>query len=462
MDVTIYKRKHSRFYWILYYQGGKRKKESTKVSNLKVARKIAKHKQDELLRSIGIEDPDTLLFSNLIQEILTDYRLNKRKSINKVLQRAKHLVKFFTAGNPRNIDNINTISSVEIDQNGNCLGKDDKGSEIDVGNIRLIDIREVDIGTYKKWRSDNGAANASINRELAIIKRGFNLLKEQRRILAVPTVKLLEEGNARQGFFEKWEVTALLKHLPLHLIPVVKFAYKSGWRKEEILNLTWKMVDLEAEEINLPPTLAKNKSGRTYPLVDDDLKKVFRQLSNNRAFAVIESPFVFLNEKGTDRIKSFRKSWIKACEAAGIGEKLFHDFRRTCVRNLVRAVTPEKVAMQVTGHKTRNVFEAYNIVSVEDMKRALKKQEQGLAKQSDKKPAVGDKKKYYEKEGVTQIYPAATYVLPVEGDVEEGNQRSFREVMDEIVEEKKSKESIIADSKGEEKVSEDGEPDTGD
>ena len=82
MDVTIYKRKHSRFYWILYYQGGKRKKESTKVSNLKVARKIAKHKQDELLRSIGIEDPGTLLFSNLIQEILTDYRLNKRKSIN--------------------------------------------------------------------------------------------------------------------------------------------------------------------------------------------------------------------------------------------------------------------------------------------------------------------------------------------------------------------------------------------
>ena len=75
---------------------------------------------------------------------------------------------------------------------------------------------------------------------------------------------------------------------------------------------------------------------------------------------------------------------------------------------------------------------------------------------------VGDKKKYYEKEGVTQIYPAATYVLPVEGDAEDGNHRPFSEVKDEMVEENKRKIGPKADSEGEEKISEDGESDTGD
>jgi integrase len=471
MEVTLYKRKNSKYYWMWYYQGGKRKKESTKATNLKTAKKIAKHKEEELLRSIGIEDPDKLLFSHLIQEVTSDYKLNNNKSLDKVLQRRKNLLKFFTTNNTNNISIISEnkmeiiVDEIVTNDDGNCSGKDREGTDIEVGNVRLIDMTEVVIDAYKKWRSGSGIANSTINRELAIIKRGFNLLKGLRRIEFVPKINMLEEGNVREGFFEKWEVTALLHHLPPHVIPIVKFAYKSGWRTEEILNLTWGMVNLDAEEINLPPSLAKNKSGRKYPIVDGDLKKVFRQLWNNRVFVVNKSPYVFLNKNGTDRTKSFRKSWIKACKDAGIGERLFHDFRRTCVRNLIRSGTPEKVAMQITGHKTRNVFEAYNIVSAEDMKRALKKQEEGLAKQSDKRPEVSEKQKYYEDEGVTQIYPGAAYLLKVEGEIEEvpeGERRPFREVIDEIVEEYESKKGIIADSEGEEKVSEDGESDTGD
>jgi len=99
MHVTVFKRRDSKCYWIWYYRNGQRIKESTKAKNKKAAQLIADHKEAELLRALGIEDPDRLLLSSLIREVIADYRMNKKKSIDDLTARSKHLLSFFSKTN---------------------------------------------------------------------------------------------------------------------------------------------------------------------------------------------------------------------------------------------------------------------------------------------------------------------------------------------------------------------------
>jgi integrase len=125
----------------------------------------------------------------------------------------------------------------------------------------------------------------------------------------------------------------------------------------------------------------KNDEGRTVYL-DEELKEVFTQAWKARKKGKLVLPYVFLNHKRDAKIKQFNKAWATACEDAGIGKRLFHDFRRTAVRNMVRAGIPERVVMMVSGHKTRSVFERYNIVNDTDLKMAAQRQERYLKKQN--------------------------------------------------------------------------------
>ena len=185
---------------------------------------------------------------------------------------------------------------------------------------------------------------------------------------------MLKESNVRKGFFEHAEFLAVRDCLPDYLKGFVTFGYKTGWRASEIAKLTWAQVDRQLGIVRLEVGETKNDDARTVYL-DGELKEIFAQLWADRKKSRKMLPYVFPNRNGTDRVKRFDKAWKKACKDADIGKRYFHDLRRTAVRNMVRSGIPETVAMMISGHKTRSVFDRYNITNDADLIAAAKKQE---------------------------------------------------------------------------------------
>jgi integrase len=365
---TIYKRKwkdkdgnwvEGDVYWIKYYRHGKPYRESSKSEKITGAQHLLKKREGEIAEGKlpGIYF-DKVTFDDLARDFLTDYRVNERDT----LKRAEWVV--------------------------HCLKKSFEG-------MRATDITTDRIKAHVEKRMGEGLSNASINRELAALKRMFNLGAKTTppKVNLIPYIPMLKESNTRKGFFEIEEFLSLRDTLPHYLKPVVTFAYHTGWRAGEILNLTWDRVDLKQGIVTLDPGETKSEEGRTLYL-NHELMKEIKTLHSKRHLGCL---FVF--HHNGKKIKRITRAWKTACIRAGLCEvlkdengapvvtknkkgeektvkiptRLFHDFRRTGIRNMVRAGIPERVAMMVSGHKTRSVFERYNIVSDQDLKEAAKK-----------------------------------------------------------------------------------------
>jgi integrase len=206
--------------------------------------------------------------------------------------------------------------------------------------------------------------------ELAALKRAFNLARQAGKIVKAPYIPMLTLTNARQGFFEPWEFAAVLAKLPDYLRPLSSFAYLTGWRKGEILRLTWAQVDLMEGSVRLEPNTTKNKGGRLI-FLPHDLRAILHQQWRERQEQYPTCPYVF--HRHGQPILRYERAWMTACREAGVAGKIPHDFRRTAVRNMVRAGIPERVAMQISGHKTCSIFDRYHIVSEGDLREAAKR-----------------------------------------------------------------------------------------
>jgi integrase len=168
---------------------------------------------------------------------------------------------------------------------------------------------------------------------------------------------------------------ALRDALPDYLKDPVAFLYYAGWRVSEMRGLEWRDVDLPGRVVRLRPELSKNKTGRVLPLSGQLLGAIERAAGQRR----LDCPHVFLVEG--QPIGDFRKAWRNACNAAGLGGLIVHDLRRSAIRNMVRAGIPERVCMALSGHKTRAIFDRYNIVSESDLTAATERLAPHLAQQ---------------------------------------------------------------------------------
>ena len=235
-------------------------------------------------------------------------------------------------------------------------------------------VREVDTPRLRRYiqeRERAGVKPATIQVELAVLRRAFNLAHQDGRIGSVPTFPTIRVDNARQGFFEQGDFEAVVKLLPDYLKDVARFAYLSGWRKEEILGLLWSEVDMAGRVIKLSPERSKNKKGRVLALVGElwDIVKRREELKWTDSYGMSHLSEVVFHREGQP-IRHIRSAWMTACRRAGVEGMLFHDMRRTTVRNLLRAGVSQRTAMEVTGHKTASVFQRYDIVDEEDIRDA--------------------------------------------------------------------------------------------
>ena len=385
---SLYKR--GDIWWIKYYRNSKCFRESSESTLKMVAKKMLARKEGEIAKGLvpSIQF-DKVTFDELSEDYLTDYRINKKKSLDRAKLCIKHLMKEFKGTRIPDITTPRVQGYVSDRMKWRCK---ECNNEFHIGG----ELKCPECGSESL---EKGAANATINRELSALRRILNLGARQTppKVARVPYIPLLKENNVRKGFFEHNQFIALRDALPDYLKPFVTFGYKVGWRDKEISKLTWNNVDLQNGIVTLEAGETKNDDARTVYL-DEELKGIFQTQWEVRKRKV--TPFVFPNKQGTGQIVNFRRAWNTACRKIGIGcgyklsEKyvqkwegklptgpIFHDFRRTAVRNMVRSGIPEKVVMMISGHKTRSVFDRYNIVSDADLKLAAQRQEAYLETQ---------------------------------------------------------------------------------
>jgi Phage integrase family len=341
---SVYRR--GRRYWIQFYVPGepKPRREPARTESYKAAQDLLTLRLGALAKGEPIiPRVDRITYDELAADLRLHYQTTGCRNVDEADKRFAHLTAFF-AGR------------------------------------RAATIGQPEATTYVAHRQAEGAANGTINRELALLVRLLRLGYAAGKVFRLPVIRKLKEAPPRQGFFEAAQYEAVRSHLPPDLQVVIDIEHTFGWRTQsEVLMLERRHLDLKAGPhgtLRLDPGTTKNDDGRVVYLTPELQQALTEQLARVEVLGrqlgrVIPCLFPHFQGplRGTRR-HDFRKVWTQATHAAGCPGRLRHDFRRTAVRNLERAHVPRSIAMKITGHRTEAVYRRYAIVSDADLQAA--------------------------------------------------------------------------------------------
>jgi len=338
---SMFRRPGTQCWTVQYYANGKRIREGTHTANRNEAVKILNQGLAAVAQGKPVgPDVERTTLADIFLILVDNYRANGRKSIGRVEDGLRHLREYF--------------------------GDDSKARAITGDRVNA----------YIGHRLAQKAKPATVNRELAALRRAFNLALDAGRVAIKPKIVLLTERNVRTGFIEPAQLQALLDESPKYLQPLYETAYATGWRiASELLPLTWDRVDFKSGWIRLEAGTTKNGRGREFPLIEG-LRTIFE--AQYRSASEIEQRTgrsvrrVFFHPDGTPILK-FRTAWRGACRRASLTGLIPHDFRRCAARNLLRAGIPQSIAMRLLGHETPEIFRRYAIVDSEMLHEAGQK-----------------------------------------------------------------------------------------
>lgn len=404
--------KVGRIWYFQYLHRGKRYQQSSGSENKTDAEEML---QDRIAKiRVGqyhgrkIEE---IMVGELATRLLRQQEIEGNKTIRDAeIRLSKHVAPFFDCEAVRYCADCG-----QPIRKGKCgCGERDKGAgELRfVGGVIAVDVSDQRLNDYANQRRRQQAANGTIVQEFALLKRMFRLGK-----VPLPNFPKLKLNNTRKGFLEHGTYVRLRDALPDYLKPLLVWGYHTGMRLGEIKGLEWDQVTMldqlpymtgkqmqELVEVILRPGTTKNDEPRTIPLaLSDELFEVLRMQLIKRNKECPDCPYIFFRVRrkrdGTiewRRIGNFRKMWRRVCICLGLGkvewikEKnryvynglLFHDLRRSGVRNMDRSGIQQVVAMKISGHKTLSVYNRYSIVSSRDLREAAKKLRNYTAEQA--------------------------------------------------------------------------------